>query len=151
MSDSNQSAKRIVDGWIRLAEAAGVEMTVTFVVDGVIITGMLTPVSQFAAWFKEVVHRAGASAKGQSNISGIMVPMTAEQQKEVQRSWDDEMRELGKDSDDDVVFTKCALKNVTLCHGMPVAWIKLPYLIVSADAITAASLGAVGGTTQNDG
>lgn len=146
MSDDNAS-KPVINEWIRLVESSGFEMGVTLILHGVIVTGTLTPLTQYAAWFTEVLNRTTASARGQSSAGGIMPAMTIEQSEEVRRSWKQRMR--GEDMDD-VVFARCALKNVTLHQGHALLAVRFPYLLVNAAAVSAASLGIPGDASSGD-
>lgn len=130
----------ITDPLVQSVESTGTEVSITLVVQGVVITGHLTPMRRFQDWFSEAVARTSLGG-GKAKLTGKMEPISDELSEEIARNWEERLSEMGADDDEAVSFNSFALRNATVQAGVPMNWNTCPYLLVSSRAVSSFTLG----------
>src|SRR5688500_4309221 len=101
---------RYLDSWIHNAEQ-GSEFSLSVLVDGVVITGTLTPWARYVAWLNEVMmrgfHEGGRHAIPRSDIG----PMSKVEAAHFRDAYLAEFAEKGADPEDPPVFPQFALRD----------------------------------------
>lgn len=127
----------LVDSWLRAVHATGVEISVTLLVSGRLITGMLTPIQRYEDWEREVLRRAFLEGGKFTLPSVELSPITADYSEKVRKAWPDLERELYDDSREAKGFAYLCLRNATVHEPIPAASLKSPFVLVAVDAIAA--------------
>lgn len=126
-----------MSGWIQIIESQGVEVNVTLLVSGCIVTGVLTPILRYHRWVREVVGRA-LQQRGTFRIPPAeMGPISQEESNEVIAKWKEDYPE-----NPEVDFNAFCLRNAEIQAGAPVNWEKRAYLVVATDHVAAFTIGA---------
>jgi hypothetical protein len=130
--------------WIKLVEATGGEVGLTFLVSGVVITGTLTPWARYAAWSQEVLmrtlHEGGKQALPSTEIGPVPRAMT----EKVRAEWESLVRDSGEDPDTFAPeFPQFALRDVEIRTGLKGYWPTMPYLVVNTSEVAAFMPGTI--------
>jgi hypothetical protein len=126
----------ITDEVVRVVEQTGSEAAVTLLVQGAIVTGMLTPRTRYDAWVQEVTARAGFQG-GRTKLRGLMGPITEEQSDAIREKY--ERRHPDGPPDDG--FDLFALRNATIQAGAAMHGPTFPYLLINAYNVGAYTMG----------
>lgn len=132
----------VTDALVRLVEGKGTEIGVTLVVDGTLVTRLLTPMKRYTDWHTEAISR-GIRAGGHTVLRGLMEPLTKEKGAEIAEEWRERMEEQGIESEH-VTFRCFALRNAEVQAGVPMNWPTFPYLLIAAGHVSALTLGLPG-------
>lgn len=141
------AAGHITDPFVAFAEQAGVEIGVTLVIGGTVVTGHVTPIARYVQWFGEVFHRTALEG-GRARLTGTMSPMTPGQAEQIREDWARYLELQGIEPDDvgSVSFSRFALRDAQIRSGPLQQWTTLPYLLVSSAHVQAATVGIQGGS-----
>ena len=124
---------KILEAWLKQVEEKPIEIGVTLLVSGRIVSGMLTPLCRYEKWQTEVLHRALLKGGKFPVPSSKIPPLTKKQMEDISkhpRKWDV-----------DSVAPVLCLRDVEIQTGVPASWEKRSFLLVSADSVDAFALG----------
>jgi hypothetical protein len=123
-----------------MVESTGLEISVTLLVSGMVITGILCPVARYVRWQNEVMNRA-ARGGGKFSGSALMQPPTPEQTQEIAEKW--QARDLPDEGP--IAFPEICVRNAEIQSGHAMTWRKHPYLLIAAAQIGAVVPGVLEG------
>ena len=108
----------------------GLEMSLTVLVSGVVITGVITPWARYQRWLTEVAMRAQYEG-GRHSIPDLEIgPIPRSQAEEIRAKYDDELRQVGREPDEPLDFPQFVLRDAVVRSGLPAAWSAVPFIVI---------------------
>jgi hypothetical protein len=133
----------VIDPWIRFVHENAVEVAVTLLVSGRLVTGMLVPTQRYERWEREVLKRTEL-AGGRFELPSLeLPPMSKEDVAETRTRWPDIEQELYPDHAQEEGFAYLCLRNARIYDVMNRSSIPLPFLLLSVHAVAALMPGLV--------
>lgn len=132
-------ADYVTDRFAYMVESRGLDMPITLLVQGVVITGFLAPVSRYADFHAEVQARANIGARTYA-ARGEVPPPTQAQVDRTRAEWVDRHGELDEDLGA-FSFPGLCVRNAVVCTGPREEWRGFPFLLIQADHVSAATAG----------
>jgi hypothetical protein len=124
-----------------MVETTGGEVSVTLLVGGVSITGFLTSTTRFNHWQARMINIALEVGSGEQD--GSTEPPNAAERKEIQDGWEAEIAkaELGDGEVSRISLPSLCVRDALVMAGVPAHWAQHAYLLISADHVSAITLG----------
>lgn len=136
-------ANPVIDPWLRIVHSTGAEISVTLLVSGRVVTGMLTPMQRWDVWEREVFRRTLLEEGGQFRLPSQEVdPPSEELVERVKSEWESLEAEFYDDSSDTQGFAIAYLRNATVHSAVRGSHeLRMPMLMVHVHSIAACTPG----------
>lgn len=126
-----------LETFVKTAESSGMDIDVTLIVDGVIMTGSITSSARWHRWAVECLHRSEFGG------SGFTIPPEAPEITIEQRQAMAEEFKAEFPNPDEWQPAGFSLANAIICtgHGPGRQWMQFPFLRVAASSVSAVAIG----------
>lgn len=123
--------------FVMMSEAEGMDVDVTLIVDGVIVTGSITPSARWQRWAMECLHRSGFEKSG-FTIPPEAPELTTEQRLAMAAEFKAEFPNL-----DEWEPASFSLANAIVYTGQGPGrqWMQFPFLRIAASSVSAVAIG----------
>ena len=142
--DTPQKDVELLESAMRDARIKGAETGVTLLINGAIVSGLVTSVSYFSRWLaatQELAAVAGGPMPGAEST-----PPTEEEKSAVEAAW----RARGGAGSEDKESKKIVLRDVRIYQTGPYEPICLAYMLIDADTVDGVSIGQMGPGAQKN-
>ena len=126
--------------WLSTVYQHGIEVSVTLIVSGKRVTGLLSPVQRYLDWQEEVFARA-LSNHGQFKIpSTELGPMSESQRESIVARWPEMEARLQESNES---FPVLCIRNAEVQESSAAYNWRMPFLLIPAEHVAAFSVGGL--------
>jgi hypothetical protein len=137
----------ISDPFARLVESSGGEVAVTLIVDGVMVVGFLAPVERFTRWALDAWTLA--AEVGEVSVAGTAEAPTPAERVAIADAFANARGDAAPDGGQRT-FPLLCVRNAEIRVGLPVHWTTVPFLLTSAERVSALTIGRPSAEDEDD-
>lgn len=132
----------VTDPLAFVVESTGFEPNVTLLVDGVPIVGALASVRRYHRWMTDAMRRFGEA--GELQLEATAPPPTEAERKDIRAKFKERFKEeMQREGGCAMSFPEVCVRNAQVQSGVATSWKSYPYLLVSAERVSAVTVGRV--------
>lgn len=132
------SGYRVTDDFVKLVESTGCEVSVTLMVQGTPVSGMLCSITRSAEHWQTMWALAATMGNGPVDLS--TEPPTDRERASTAASWEEQ--HAGDMPDAEYSFDSLCLRDAMIHHGAAAHWPRCAYLVIASDHVSGVAMGS---------